>query len=558
MDRQRWPWPFKAAEHGAGWELGADSAMNGVKMQFAPKTCRLSLLCYLVWPLSAAVTITPYPKELVIVGVADGKTATYKNSVWIRADAKVAALQILPPELKGPGGPIPISAVHLNNPLTLEVGVQRELSVSVDTPLLQGEFKGDLVLSSPPDTTEIARVPVVLRLTPKPSVTAVPAAFAFKAIRCGNWVTCRFSDFVLPLELNNDWRSWQLINQTPADVDWTLSIVTLRGDKSGNPITDLSVKIWRDKQWADWSNPTHLPTKKATYASFQFDRGKLLPDHYQGQYRIEVKDGDPITLPFTFDVRDGIMWPIVVLLAGIVLGRVIQSTNTPRAQAQMRLMDRFQSVAASVETLKAPAIRQSLRDRLDQIMIDIRMMSRTEADLSGQLDAIQRLAANALKLDLEEVKIQQLPDDDPRKATLMALLASARAAVAEGNFASAEKDLDNINNELGGGGLSPRTMLSAPVAAAVASAKPNIVVMSLSWLSGAEPLDSRFLYTYLRPFLFLLLLVLLASIGLYNSYVKNATFGVEGYFDYLSLFLWGISADVAQKTLQNLSLPRNS
>jgi len=90
------------------------------------------------------------------------------------------------------------------------------------------------------------------------------------------------------------------------------------------------------------------------------------------------------------------------------------------------------------------------------------------------------------------------------------------------------------------------------------TAKRNAVVRSLSWLSGAEPFDGSFLYAYIRPFLFLLLLVLLASVGLYNSYVKNATFGVEGYFDYLSLFLWGISADVAQKTLQNLSLSKSA
>jgi len=527
-------------------------------MQFAANRFRLLLLCHLILPLSAAVSISLSSQELVILGTADGKPATYKNSIWISADDKIAALQILPHELKGAGGTIPLSAIHLNpNSLALENGTQKELLVSVDTSLFQGEFKGDLVLSMAPGPKEVARVPVVLRLTPKSSVTIVPSTFAFKATRCGSWVTCRFSDSVLPLELRNDWRSWQLFNQTPADVDWILSAVTLRGDKSGNPISDLTVRIWHDENWVDWSNSAKLAAKKTTYASFKFDRAKIQPDHYQGQYRIEIEDGDPIIVPFSFDVRDGIVWPIVVLLAGIVLGRLIQSTNSPRAQAQMRLMDRFQLVAASVERITSPAIRESLQDRLDQIMVDIRAMARSEADLSNQLDIILRLAADSRKLDLVEKRIQHLKDGE-LKTHLTALLASARAELAKADFANAEKDLDNINNQLPGGTLSPAMEFAAPASIPVMPAKRNPLARSLSWLSGSEPLDGSFLYTYIRPFLFLLLLVLLASVGLYNSYVKNATFGVEGYFDYLSLFLWGLSADVAQKTLQNLSLSRNA
>lgn len=87
-------------------------------------------------------------------------------------------------------------------------------------------------------------------------------------------------------------------------------------------------------------------------------------------------------------------------------------------------------------------------------------------------------------------------------------------------------------------------------------ARPNKFLQGLSLLSGATPIDSSWYYSFGRPLMFLLLLILLAFVGLYNSYIKNATFGSEGYFDYLSLFLWGISADVAQKTLQNLTLTR--
>jgi hypothetical protein len=55
-----------------------------------------------------------------------------------------------------------------------------------------------------------------------------------------------------------------------------------------------------------------------------------------------------------------------------------------------------------------------------------------------------------------------------------------------------------------------------------------------------------------KPLAFLGLLVLLTLIGMKTLYIDIATFGAQGMFDYLGLFLWGLSSDIAQRTLQNL------
>ena len=56
-----------------------------------------------------------------------------------------------------------------------------------------------------------------------------------------------------------------------------------------------------------------------------------------------------------------------------------------------------------------------------------------------------------------------------------------------------------------------------------------------------------------RALLFILLLVLLAFLGWQQLYIENgANFGVGGLLDYLGLFMWGLSADVVQRTLQRL------
>jgi hypothetical protein len=196
---------------------------------------------------------------------------------------------------------------------------------------------------------------------------------------------------------------------------------------------------------------------------------------------------------------------------------------------------------------------------LGQIFIDIGKMSRSEPDLTSQLDTILRLAADSNKLDRVEPLIQNVADP-ATKAQLQTLLTAARSAITADDYTTAEQNLTTIDKMLARpAGLSMFAAVrqqSAPKAVAAVNKQPNVFMKGLSWLSGATPLDGTWYYSYGRPMMFLLLLILLAFVGLYNSYIKNATFGSEGYFDYLSLFLWGISADVAQKTLQNLTLAR--
>jgi hypothetical protein len=60
-------------------------------------------------------------------------------------------------------------------------------------------------------------------------------------------------------------------------------------------------------------------------------------------------------------------------------------------------------------------------------------------------------------------------------------------------------------------------------------------------------------YHLVRPLLGGLLLVLLWFIGYQSLYLNgSATFGSGGVADYLPLFVWGLSADIAQRTLQSL------
>jgi TM2 domain-containing membrane protein YozV len=57
----------------------------------------------------------------------------------------------------------------------------------------------------------------------------------------------------------------------------------------------------------------------------------------------------------------------------------------------------------------------------------------------------------------------------------------------------------------------------------------------------------------MRPLLGVALLLLLSLLGLQQLYVNaGLTFGATGLYDYLGLFVWGLSADLAQRSLHTL------
>jgi len=93
----------------------------------------------------------------------------------------------------------------------------------------------------------------------------------------------------------------------------------------------------------------------------------------------------------------------------------------------------------------------------------------------------------------------------------------------------------------------------ADAAAERPGGKLNFLARLLAAASGGRIIGAKARYWLVRPLLYLLLLVLLSLVGLQSLYVNSgATFGSMGFYDYLGLFLWGLSADVAQRTLQSL------
>ncbi|MFC5865006.1 hypothetical protein ACFPT7_22045 [Acidicapsa dinghuensis] len=508
--------------------------------------------------------------EMTRIEAADGKWRTYVKCVRLSADEDVQALYLIPSQLTGAGTSIPASNIRVvqPQPLKLDKGNGQPVWLEIDTSLAQGDIRGILAASTAANKSNpISLGEIRLRLG-KLNVTTLPATFSFQLTRCGNAFTCWIADR-LPEALRNPDRQWGFQNQGSAAVAWIPEQLIVRGDKSAT-FSNIGVLDEHGKQLSE-SVPL-LPASKPTVFRFAFSRDSIEADHYQGQFLAKLKNVDDldeeghkevaafdaISVPFAVDVRDGPLLALVVLVVGIALGRLIQSSNSPQAQARVRLMQAFTKVSADVNAVRDVRARGFLQLRLSQILIDIESASPDESALSSQLVLIARLMADCEKLDDLAQKISALTDPD-LKANLSSLLSDARADILIPDAVAAETAIQKMDSLLSGGAVAA----AVPAGAAFATAPPLLptpatgpISKALSWLSGAAPQGGEWMFRYGRPLMFLLLLVLLAFVGLYNSYVKNATFGSEGFFDYLGLFLWGISADVAQKTLQNLTLNR--
>jgi hypothetical protein len=132
----------------------------------------------------------------------------------------------------------------------------------------------------------------------------------------------------------------------------------------------------------------------------------------------------------------------------------------------------------------------------------------------------------------------------PAAGTTTAAAAAAGAAAVAAHAAGKPADASSAAAEA-----------AAQAAAEASRARNNLKVRTrvLARLSGLHVSTDDWLNGVARPLLFIVLLIILALLGLQTLYVNaGSTFGAQGVYDYLGLFLWGLSADIAQRTLGNL------
>jgi len=266
----------------------------------------------------------------------------------------------------------------------------------------------------------------------------------------------------------------------------------------------------------------------------------------------------PATIMVTMTVRHGPLIALLLLLLGIVVGRLAQVVNSAQFQLQERQLDMLRTLQEAAASIRRSDSRFFLRREIDDINLKMRF-GRASAEID---DALNKLAANIellAQVDALQDEATKLTDANLLKK-VQQLEKAAIKAVSLGKLDEAKnavKDIEIvISDAVGGGEYSFATTI--PVMPLTLQSKTPAVRRSgleqvLLVLSGVQPVDASFaIWRFVKPSLYLILLLSLALVGLYSLYVKNATFGSDLLFDYVGVFIWGMSADIAQRTLQNL------
>jgi hypothetical protein len=131
-----------------------------------------------------------------------------------------------------------------------------------------------------------------------------------------------------------------------------------------------------------------------------------------------------------------------------------------------------------------------------------------------------------------------------------------------------EQKVSRLNTSLMGGG--DRSMVEAAQSAVAAresmerAASAPPLAIEPQWLSRlkgfligltglADQVRAEATLWLVRPLLYIVLLLGLLVLGIQSMYVdKGLSFGANPVADYLGLVLWGLTADVASRTLSNL------
>jgi hypothetical protein len=529
--------------------------------------------------------VDPGDNPLAIYGKLDGQTTAFGGNVRLTVTGSdVKELLLLSSGMKRVGDDSVIidrSNVTVPSGISLTDGQPRDVRVTVNNVTRPGEYAGSLKFVLPGQSEKNAvEIGLKLRIEAKPRVQPVFPNMTFQLVRCRSQIPfdCRLATWLLSgSAISNDWVVY-FDNQTLSPVDITDATVVMRGEKTGHAVGPGEIEVSHDPNQPS-ALPHSLPAAKVEPITMTIHRDQLSADRYQGTLRFKVKGSDdPVTINADLNLRDGPVVAVLIVLVGIIIGRLARGMSTPEAQKQIRFLPRLYQLDASVHSVQNAKAREYLGGQIQDARERIRSAKETEEVLSQVLDKLKGrieflIALERLEDDLAKGLAALKPELQPK-------IEDARSALIAGQTEEAERLRKEVNAGLqraqqdGSAKSAPDQIESARKSFSASAARwfaaENVLATAkaggkhLGWLvkvmatlSGTEMVGAQVRYWLVRPLLFLVLLVALALLGLQTLYVNaGSTFGAAGLYDYLGLFLWGLSADVVQRTLQNLQVPK--
>jgi hypothetical protein len=498
----------------------------------------------------------PDNKKAIAV-VLDGKTNSVSRYFCVIANSDISKLIIDSVDLTTAGKEAVIDQgnIRLAQETGLRKGQPTKVLINITGFSKAGIYHGSTELRAvdmAPGSG--ARFTIDLTLTPKPSLAILPAANSFQLVSCEHrWVCSVFGRFASSALVAKS-KSITIVNQTRGPVQVESVSLAVRGDHSGDLLTDSS--------WTPDQRSFAIPEGKTATVNLKLPDNRIESDKYQGSLRIVVKDlDDPLITNMVLSVRDGPILPLAVIVVGILLGRLVQLPNNPRLQTQMKLLQYFYILQYAARSINDPDAQRYLAQKFADARESVELAGEMDIEASQKLDSIRTAIELWSTLQNTVALVDQVTDAGRRQA-LQAEVSAVRLSLLSNNLVDAQTKLSALQSDVQqaipalGGGAAEQTL--PPVSKPDKRRVPSGLEKWLLYLSGGLPVNAETAYRYIVPFGYILLLICLIAFGYYNYYVRNGdTLGAGGLSDYLSLFLWGFSVDIAQRTLQFIPSARN-
>jgi hypothetical protein len=521
---------------------------------------------------------------LVIRGQLDGNSTAFSGNVRLtvimvegitEVGSEIVPLRFLPDDLEHTmNAAHNLNRTNITIPVgtTLTVGQPQDVPVTVSNVTRPGQYTGELKFLLPGQLEEEA-VPVSLQLniSARPVVTAVDTALTLQLVRCrGSW-DCGLARWLLHEGVLQDTWHIQLENRTATEVEVTTAAIVMRGARTGSSVTPADISV---------GTPKTLPPNQVEPIPLHISRQQLAPDRYQGMVRLTVQDLNE-TVPVNLDitVRSGPLWPLLIIILGIVLGRLSRGMETPAAKLQLKYVRQLSQIRIRTKLISNSAARDYVDEQVKKVNQAINQVqgSADEENLKQTLETLEQTVKVLVDLEKWETKLLTLEPNNTLVWDLQPKIQAARRhimtnqleqAVDVYNDILAEVRVAQENQQMGDRqtdelGISVAEQTSAALATAVAEhdkvrpgKRPHwlytATARALAALLGMQ-LTADVRYWLLRPLFWLVVLFGLALLGMQTLYVNaGATFGAAGIYDYLGLFLWGVAVDVSSSGLRSL------
>ncbi|MBD1849509.1 hypothetical protein [Leptolyngbya sp. FACHB-711] len=379
-------------------------------------------------------------------------------------------------------------------------------------------------------------------------------------------INCLLSRLFLPASSRLNQLSLELDNPSATPVQILSSAVSVRGEFNLYPLTSNALSLPQE--------PITLPAQQITTIPLTINRSVIPPDRYIGKiYLVQANQSNRLVLPVNMSVRSSPLMPLLVLLLGIVLGQLfkyMQEQGGPQSKARKKvyqLEEDIRDAHPGDRKILLPMIRD-VRKRVYRQQLEV---------VDTQITLIQsRLAVLNQLRSIENGLYEKQKQNDLIDEETFGQIQTARDLIARGQDDAATTAVSEILQSISAtrrGGAADDSDSTAAALHNVAvnldkSARNAIVeaekiepptrseqlqqfLVSLSGFSDQARAEATF--WFVRPLLYLVLLTGLTLTGLNTLYIeKGDAFGARPMSDYLALLLWGLSADVASRSLSNL------